>query len=31
MYIVDINYFPGLSKVPGYEHFFVEYLVEACS
>ena len=31
MYIVDINYFPGLSKVPGYEHLFVEYLVEACS
>ncbi|KAH7292998.1 hypothetical protein KP509_28G007400 [Ceratopteris richardii] len=26
-YIIDINYFPGLGKVPGYEHVFTDFLL----
>lgn len=26
-YIVDINYFPGVQKVPNYEHEFMQFLV----
>ena len=31
MYVIDINYFPGLSKVPGYEQIFLEFLVASCT
>ena len=31
MYVIDINYFPGLSKVPGYEKIFLDFLVESCA
>ena len=31
MYVIDINYFPGLSKVPGYEQIFLEFLAESCT
>jgi len=31
MYVIDINYFPGLSKVPGYEKIFLNFLVETCA
>eukprot|EP00271_Cylindrocystis_brebissonii_P006191 TRINITY_DN18836_c0_g1_i1.p1 TRINITY_DN18836_c0_g1~~TRINITY_DN18836_c0_g1_i1.p1 ORF type:complete len:385 (-),score=45.03 TRINITY_DN18836_c0_g1_i1:1149-2303(-) len=27
-YVIDINYFPGYSKMPGYEVFFVEFLLQ---
>lgn len=26
-YVIDINYFPGYSKMPGYEHIFTDFLV----
>ncbi|XP_062210461.1 inositol-tetrakisphosphate 1-kinase 2-like [Phragmites australis] len=26
-YIIDINYFPGYGKVPGYEHIFTDFLL----
>lgn len=25
-YVVDINYFPGVDKIPGFEQFFVQFL-----
>ena len=31
MYVIDINFFPGLSKVPGYEQIFLEFLAESCT
>eukprot|EP00803_Ostreobium_quekettii_P000576 evm.model.scf_964EXC.1 EVM.evm.TU.scf_964EXC.1 scf_964EXC:3156-11457(-) len=29
-YIVDINYFPGVSKIRGFERIFVDFLLAAC-
>ncbi|CAL9114607.1 unnamed protein product [Musa acuminata var. zebrina] len=26
-YVIDINYFPGYSKMPGYEHIFTDFLL----
>ncbi|KAL6964158.1 Inositol-tetrakisphosphate 1-kinase 3 [Sarracenia purpurea var. burkii] len=26
-YVIDINYFPGLGKMPGYEHIFTDFLL----
>ncbi|MCO5606591.1 hypothetical protein L7F22_060779 [Adiantum nelumboides] len=26
-YVIDINYFPGFGKVPGYEHVFTDFLL----
>ncbi|XP_021776175.1 inositol-tetrakisphosphate 1-kinase 3-like [Chenopodium quinoa] len=26
-YVIDINYFPGYGKMPGYEHIFTDFLV----
>ncbi|RLN15733.1 hypothetical protein C2845_PM02G32570 [Panicum miliaceum] len=26
-YIIDINYFPGFGKMPGYEHMFTDFLL----
>ncbi|KAJ7967612.1 Inositol-tetrakisphosphate 1-kinase [Quillaja saponaria] len=26
-YVIDINYFPGYGKVPGYEHIFTDFLL----
>ncbi|TVU47838.1 hypothetical protein EJB05_07451 [Eragrostis curvula] len=26
-YIIDINYFPGFGKMPGYEHIFTDFLL----
>ncbi|CAA6657636.1 unnamed protein product [Spirodela intermedia] len=26
-YVIDINYFPGYGKMPGYEHIFTEFLL----
>ncbi|XP_064957032.1 inositol-tetrakisphosphate 1-kinase 3-like isoform X3 [Musa acuminata AAA Group] len=25
-YVIDINYFPGYSKMPGYDHIFIDFL-----
>ncbi|WOL10926.1 inositol-tetrakisphosphate 1-kinase 3 [Canna indica] len=30
-YVIDINYFPGLSKMPGYEHIFTDFLLSVQS
>lgn len=29
-YVVDINYFPGVDKIPDFEHIFVDFLAAAC-
>lgn len=29
-YVVDINYFPGVDKLPGFEAMFVDFLISAC-
>uniref|UniRef100_A0A0E0M4X9 Inositol-tetrakisphosphate 1-kinase n=1 Tax=Oryza punctata TaxID=4537 RepID=A0A0E0M4X9_ORYPU len=26
-YVIDINYFPGYGKMPGYEHIFIDFLL----
>ncbi|XP_008787233.2 inositol-tetrakisphosphate 1-kinase 3-like isoform X1 [Phoenix dactylifera] len=26
-YVIDINYFPGYGKMPGYEHIFTDFLI----
>jgi len=26
-YVIDINYFPGYGKMPGYEHIFTDFLL----
>ncbi|MCO5572639.1 hypothetical protein L7F22_026397 [Adiantum nelumboides] len=26
-YVIDVNYFPGFGKVPGYEHVFTDFLL----
>lgn len=30
-YIIDINYFPGVDKIPGFEQIFVDFLAAACA
>lgn len=30
-YVVDINYFPGVDKIPNFEAMFVDFLTEACN
>ncbi|KAK1324195.1 Inositol-tetrakisphosphate 1-kinase 2 [Acorus calamus] len=27
-YVIDINYFPGYGKMPGYEHIFTDFLLD---
>lgn len=29
-YVIDINYFPGVDKIPTFENIFVEFLATAC-
>ncbi|GIL59909.1 hypothetical protein Vafri_14574 [Volvox africanus] len=29
-YVVDINYFPGVDKIPDFERIFVDFLTDAC-
>ncbi|EFJ42259.1 hypothetical protein VOLCADRAFT_97715 [Volvox carteri f. nagariensis] len=29
-YVVDINYFPGVDKIPDFEHIFVDFLTATC-
>mmetsp|Transcript_10669 Transcript_10669/g.22930 ORF Transcript_10669/g.22930 Transcript_10669/m.22930 type:complete len:422 (+) Transcript_10669:247-1512(+) len=29
-YVIDINYFPGVDKIPRFEHLFVQFLHAAC-
>lgn len=30
-YVIDINYFPGVDKIPNFEAVFVDFLRSACS
>ncbi len=30
-YVIDINYFPGVDKIPNFEHVFVAFLKQACA
>ena len=30
-YVIDINYFPGVDKIPNFEDAFVDFLLEACT
>lgn len=30
-YVVDINYFPGVDKIPGFETVFVNFLLSTCT